>query len=111
MVQIQKKKKKECRPGLDKKTLQKIFFISVVTIAREMPKIIKGKNPDRMCLLIFLKIYPQQQKQWHKNSLYIYWECQIIYSNSYLKLQNTHLLPLFFDMYIFSKNHDFPRLK
>ena len=69
MAQIQKKKK-ECRPGLEKETLQKIFFISVVTIAREMPKIIKGKNPDRMCLLIFLKIYPQQQKQWHKNSLY-----------------------------------------
>ena len=53
-----------------------------------------------MCQLIFLKIYAQQQKQWHKNSLYIYWECQTIYSNSYLKLNNTHLFHLLVDMYI-----------
>ena len=65
-----------------------------------MPKIIKIKNPDWMCRLIFLEIYPQQQKQWHKNYLYIYWERQIINSNSYLKLQNAHLLPLFVDIYI-----------
>ena len=51
-----------------------------------MPKP-KGKNPE-MCQFIFLQI--QQQKQGHKNTLYIYWEYQVIYSNLYLKLQNTH---------------------
>ena len=61
---------------------------------------IKGKNADKMCQLIFLKIYPQQQKQWRKNPLYIYWECQTIYSTSYLKLHNTQLLHLFVDMYV-----------
>ena len=45
-----------------KKTLQKIFFKSVLTIAREMAKNI-GKNPNKICQLIFLKIYPKQQKQ------------------------------------------------
>ena len=60
----------------------------------------KGENPDKMYQLIFLKIYRQQQKQWHKNSIYIYWECQTIYSNSYLKLRNTHSLHLFIDMHI-----------
>ena len=34
------------------------FFTSVVTIAREMPKT-KGKNPDKMCQLISLKMYSQ----------------------------------------------------
>ena len=58
-------------------------------LTRKMSKT-KGKNPDKMCKLISLKIYPQQQKQWHKDPLYIYWERQAIYSNSYLKLQNTH---------------------
>ena len=61
MTQIQKKKKNG-RPVLEKKTLQKTFFPSVLTIAREMAKT-KGKNFDKMCQLISLKIYPQQQKQ------------------------------------------------
>ena len=43
---------------------------------------------------------PQRQKQWSKNPLYIYWECQTIYSTSYLKLYITHLLHLFVDVYI-----------
>ena len=36
-----------------------------------MPKT-KGKNPDKVCQLIFLKMYPQQQKQWqlHNTSQY-----------------------------------------
>ena len=46
--------------------------------------------------------------------LYLCWECQTIYSNSYLKLHNTHLLHLFVDMYIlkffFLKKHDFASL-
>ena len=111
MTQIQKKKKK-CRPVLEKKTLQKTFFTSVLTAAREMAKN-KGKNIDQMCQLIFLKIYPPQQKQWRKIPRYIYWECQTIYSTSYLKLHNTQLLYLFVDMYIlkyfFLKRHDFAR--
>ena len=60
MTQIQKNK--NGRPNLEKKTLQKTFFTSVLTIAREMAKT-KGKNSDKMCQVIFLKIYPQQQKQ------------------------------------------------
>ena len=75
---------------------------------------IKGKNPDKMCQFIFLKIYPQQQKKRLKNYLYIYLECQTIHSNPYLKLHNTHLLHLFVDMYIlkffFFRKHDFARL-
>ena len=66
-----------------------------------------------MCQLIFLKIKPQQQKQWCKNPLYIYWECQTIYSTSYLKFLNIQLLHLCADMYIlklFKKRHDFARL-
>ena len=61
MTQIQKKKKNG-RPVLEKKTLQKTFFTSVLFIAGEMAKT-KEKNTDNMCQLIFLKIYPQQQKQ------------------------------------------------
>ena len=33
-------------------------FISVLKTARKIPKN-KGKTPDKMCQLIFLKIYPQ----------------------------------------------------
>ena len=55
-----------------------------------------------------------KQKQLRKNPLYIYWECQTLYSTSYLKLDNTHLLHLFVDMYIlkffFLKKHDFASL-
>ena len=72
------KKEKNARPGMEKKTLQKTFFTSVLTIARRIPQKIKGQNPDKMCQLIFLKIYPQEQKQSHKNYLYIYWEFQYI---------------------------------
>ena len=41
-----------------KKRLFSKNFTSVLTTAREIPKN-KGKNPDKMCQLIFLKIYPQ----------------------------------------------------
>ena len=37
----------------------KTFFASVLTTAKEMPKT-KGKNPEKMCQLIFQKIYPSQ---------------------------------------------------
>ena len=60
-----------------KRLFSKTFFSSVLTTAREMPKT-KGKNPDKMCQLIFRKIYPPQWKQWHKNV------------KSYWKLHNTH---------------------
>ena len=79
---------------MEKKTIEKTFFTSVLTIIREMAKK-TGKNTEKMWQLIFLKIYSQQQKQWRKNLLYIYWECQTIYSTSHLKLHNTHLLHLF----------------
>ena len=35
----------------------------ILTIAGKIPQKIKRQNPDKMCQLIFLKIYPQQQKQ------------------------------------------------
>ena len=98
MAQIQKKQK-IAGQVLKNKTLQETIFTSVLTIVRDISQK-NGKNPDKMCQLIFLKIYPQQQKQRHKNYLYIYLECQNIYSNSYLKLRNAHLLHLSVDMYI-----------
>ena len=52
-----KKKERNDRVGLEKQTVQKTLFTSVLTIAREMPKKIKRKNPDKMCQLIFLKLY------------------------------------------------------
>ena len=47
-----------------KKTLQNTIFTSVLTIARvkDMAKT-KGKKTDKMCQLIFLKIYPQERQQ------------------------------------------------
>ena len=41
-----------------KRLFIKTFFTSVLPIAREMPKT-KGKNPDKMCWLIFMKICSQ----------------------------------------------------
>ena len=41
---------------------KKRLFKTVLTIAGEMTKT-KGKNPDKMCQLIFLEINPQKQKQ------------------------------------------------
>ena len=60
MTQIKKKKKRKAKACQFWK--KKTFFISVLTIARETPKT-KVKNPDKMYQLIFLKIYPKQQKQ------------------------------------------------
>ena len=62
MAQRQKMKQNG-RPGLEKGTLQKTLFTSVLAIAREIPQKIKRKNPDKMCQLTFLKINRQQQKQ------------------------------------------------
>ena len=45
------------------------FFVSVLTIARGMPKN-KGKNPGKMCQLI-LKICPQQNRNNYGKILYI----------------------------------------
>ena len=54
-----------------------------------------------------------KQKQLQKHPRYIYWECQTLYSTSYLKFDNTHLLHLFVVMYIlkffFLKKHDFAK--
>ena len=38
------KKEKTGRPGLEKKTLQKTFFTSVLIIARELPKKFQREN-------------------------------------------------------------------
>ena len=112
MTQIQRKKKMTGQFWKNK-TLQKISFTAVLTIAREMAKT-KDKNTDEICELIFLKIYPQQQNwECQTYSNYIYWESQTIYSASYLKLHTNQLLHLFVDMYfkVFLKTiHDFARL-
>ena len=86
---------------------KKRLFKSVLTIAGEMTKT-KGKNPDKMCQLIFLEINPQKQKQWHKNPLYIYWECQTIFKTS----QYLFVASLYWSVYfkVFLKKHDFARL-
>ena len=89
--------RKWLRPGLENQTLQKTFFTSVLTIARQIQKKNRREKSWQDESLIFLKIYPQQHKEWQKNSLYIYWEYQTIYSNSYSKLDNTHLMHLFVD--------------
>ena len=110
MVQIQKKKK------MADQVWKKRFFrrcFSHHFNHREIPQKNQRENSWQDVSVIFLKIYPQQQNQWHKNSLYIYWECLTIYSNSYLKLHNTHLLRLFVDIYILKnlkkKKHYFTR--
>ena len=56
MTQI-KTKKRQAISG-KKKDFSVRHFTSVLTTAREIPKH-KWKNLDKMCQLIFLKIYPQ----------------------------------------------------
>ena len=95
----QKKGKKEENgwPVLEKDSSGNIFDVSFNHSCRNGKN--QGKNTDKMCQLIFLKIYLQQQKQWDKNPLYIYWEYQYIYLTSYLKLQNINLLHLLVDIF------------
>ena len=93
MTQIQKKKNKKASQFWKKRLFRRHFHISF-----EMAKN-QRENTDNMCQLIFLKTYPQQQKKWCKNPLYIYWECQTIYSPLHLKLHNTHLMHIFVDIY------------
>ena len=58
-IKIEKKKKKRMAGQFWKKRLFiKTFFTSLLPIAREMRKT-KGKNPDKMCWLIFMKICSQ----------------------------------------------------
>ena len=59
MTQV-KNKKRQAISG--KKGYSVRHFTSLLTTARETTKN-KGENSDKMCQLIFLKIYPQQQKQ------------------------------------------------
>ena len=68
MAQRQKMKQNG-RPGLEKGTLRKTLFTSVLTIAREIPQKIKRKNPDKICQLIFLKINNNRNND--TNILYI----------------------------------------
>ena len=57
----QKKNKYQASSG-KKKLFSETFFLSALTIGKEMPKI-KKKNPDKMYQLIFLKICPLQQNE------------------------------------------------
>ena len=51
---------------------------------------------------------PTATEKWCKSPLYLYWECETIYSNSYSKFYNSGLLHLFVGMYIlnFFKNEN-----
>ena len=84
----------------EKKTVQKIFFISVLTIAREMAKT-KGKNLDKMCQLIYPSenIPTATETMTQKSSIYLLGISNNIF-NFIFKIHNTHLLHLFLGMYI-----------
>ena len=62
MTQIKNKKKQIAGQFWKKKLFSETFFLSALTIGKEMPKI-KKKNPDKMYQLIFLKICPLQQNE------------------------------------------------
>ena len=65
------KKEKNVRPGLEKQTLQKTFFTSVLTIAREIPKKIEGKNPGKMCCDLSENIPTATETMTQKFSIYL----------------------------------------
>ena len=46
----------------EKRLFSKTFFASVLITAREIRKT-KGKNPDKICQLIFRKIYPHHNNR------------------------------------------------
>ena len=94
------KKEKNVGPGLEKKTLQKTSFTSVLATATEILIKIEGKNPDKMCCDLSENIPTATKRMTQKFSIYLLGMSNDIYLNSYLKLHNTHLLHLFVDMYI-----------
>ena len=67
MTQIKNKKRQAISGGKDYSVRH---FTSTLT-AREIPKT-QGKNPDKMCQLNFLKIYPQlAEAMINKSSMYL----------------------------------------
>ena len=70
MAQIQKKEK-NVGPGLEKKTLQKTSFTSVLTTAREIPIKIEGKNPDKTCYDLSENIPTETKRMTQKCSIYL----------------------------------------
>ena len=70
MTQIQKKKKMSGQVW-KKKTLQRTFSTSVLTIAREIPKKIEGKNPDKMCCDLSENIPTATEKITQKFYIYL----------------------------------------
>ena len=98
MAQIKKKIKKSLASSGKKRLFSETFFTTVLTTAREMPKT-KGQKPDKMCQLI-LKTYPQQNRNYtQKPSIDLLGMSNPIF-NFIFKLDNTHLLQLYVDMYI-----------
>ena len=96
------KKRKKClaRYG-NKDSSGDIFHIRFNHSQRNTKKISKRKVLARCLVNLSENIPTATERMTRKFSLYLlYWECQTIYSNSYLKLHNTHLLHLFVDMYI-----------
>ena len=70
MTQIQKKKKMSGQVW-KKKTLQRTFSTSVLTIAREIPKKIEGKNPDRCVVNLSENIPTATERMIQKFSIYL----------------------------------------
>ena len=70
MAQIQKKEK-NVGPGLEKKTLQKTSFTSVLTTAREISIKIEGKNPDKMRCDLSENIPTEAKRMTQKFSIYL----------------------------------------
>ena len=74
MTQIKNKKKSD---HFCKKDYSVRHITSALTTARKIPKN-KGKNPDKMCQLIFLKIYIPTitETMTYKSSMYplVVWE-------------------------------------
>ena len=67
MTQIKKEMKQQASSGKKDSSVRHVSY----HLNRKIPKS-KGKNPDKLCRLIFLKINQQLQKQRHKVRLHIY---------------------------------------
>ena len=70
MTQIQKKKKMSGQVW-KKKTLQRTFSTSVLTIAGEIPKKIEGKNPDRCVVNLSENIPTATERMIQKCYIYL----------------------------------------
>ena len=94
------KKAKNGRPGLEKKTLQKTFFTTVLTIAREIPqKNQKEKSWQDVSVNLSENVPTGTETMTQKFSIYLLGMSKHIFKFIF-KTYNIYLLHLFVDMYI-----------